>query len=43
VLRAGENGHPERGGLEQVMAADRHQAPADERRIGRRIEILELT
>jgi len=37
-----QHGHAERRGFQQIVAADRHQAPADERDIGGRIERGEL-
>ena len=42
VIRPGDHRHAERGRLEQIVPADRHQAPADERDIGGRIERREF-
>ena len=42
VMRAGQDRDAERCGLEQVVAADRHQAPADEGQVRRRIEVEQL-
>ena len=37
-MRPGQHRDPERGGFEQIVASDGHQAAADERHIGRRIQ-----
>ena len=44
VMRGpGQHGNPERRRLEQIMAADRHQAASDECHIRRRVQRRELT
>ena len=42
-MRPGEDRHAEGGRLEQVVAAHRHEAAADEGHVRRRIEIQQLT
>ena len=42
LVRARQRGDAERGGLEQVVATDRHQASAHEGHVRRGIEILQL-
>jgi len=42
LIGSRQHRQPKRRGLEQIVAADRHQAPADERHIGRRVERREL-
>jgi len=42
LIRSRQHRKPERRGLQQIVAADRHQASADERHVGRCVERREL-
>jgi len=42
IIRSGQHRNPQRRGLQQIVAADGHQAAADEGRIGRCIQCREF-